>query len=270
MKAELQRQLVQIARRALADSHDPAHDFNHALNVMRNAEAIGEAEEADPDITVPAALFHDIVHYLPNDDRSDRAPQLSATFAEGVLRTLDDYPAGKVPAVREAILSHSAWLPFETASLEAKVVRDADLLEATGALALMRTFACAGVMNLALYSPDDPLCASRTPNRLQFALDYASTRMVEVPARQQTETARRMADERDQFLAFFLVQIRAELGLEPAQPASGSRTANTLPAPGAERSTTTVPPLSSASSRQMASPSPVPGGNQPAAASSMR
>ncbi len=210
MNAELQRQLTEIARRALANSHDPAHDFNHALNVMRNAEAISLAEEADRDVTIAAALFHDIVHYLPNDHRSDSAPKRSATFAEGVLRALDAYPKGKIQAVREAILTHSAWLPFEPGSLEAQIVRDADLLEATGAVALMRTFACAGAMNLPLYSLDDPLCANRIPNRLSFALDYAAKHMTEVPGCLRTDMARQMARRRATFVEGFLEAIQEE------------------------------------------------------------
>ncbi len=210
MKSELRSHLIEIARGELADCHDPAHDFNHALNVMHNAGTIGTKEGADPYVTIAAALFHDIVHYLPNDWRSDDAPKQSAAFAESALMRLDGYPKDRIPAVGEAILTHSAWLPFETASLEATVVRDADLLEATGALAIMRTFACAGAMNLPLYSPDDPFCANRTPDRLSFALDYATTCMTQVPSLLRTATARSMADQRARFVREFLGVVRSE------------------------------------------------------------
>jgi uncharacterized protein len=216
MNVELQSRLIDIARHQLADSRDPAHDFNHALNVMSNALVIGDEEGADSDVTVAAALLHDVVHYLPNDHRSDEAPRQSAAYAVRVLTDLIGYPQEKIAAVEGAILTHSPWLPLEPKCLEARVVRDADLLAATGALAIMRTFACAGAMNMPLYSADDPFCATREPNRLLFALDYATTRMVRIPDLLQTPTARRMADERARTVDQFLACARQEFGQVPA------------------------------------------------------
>lgn len=210
MNAELQRQLIEIARNALEGSRDPAHDINHALNVMDNALAIGAEVGADDDVTIAAALFHDVVHYLPNDERSDDAPRLSAAYAADALRRLPDYPHAKIAAVEEAIRAHSAWLPFEPSCLEAQVVRDADLLASIGSLAIMRTFACAGAMNLPLYSHSDPLCDSREPNRLRFALDYTTAHMTQIPALLQTDSAKRMATERAQIVRQFLDGVRQE------------------------------------------------------------
>jgi uncharacterized protein len=211
MNPEWRRRLLEVAEARLSETEDPAHDFNHAFNVMRNAEVISRAEGADSDVTIPAGLLHDIVHYLPNNPHSDRAPEESAQEAERVLNTLGDYPRAKIPHVKAAIMTHSPGLPFEPGSLEARVVRDADLLESIGALAIMRTCACAGAMRLPLYSADDPFCITRPPERLRFALDYAPSHMIEIPRWLQTEAARNMARCRMRFLHHFLVQLRQEL-----------------------------------------------------------
>jgi uncharacterized protein len=212
MNAELRGQLIEIARTELARCPpDPAHDINHALNVLRYADAIAEVEDADRDVTTAAALFHDVVHYLPTDSRCDLAPGESAVRAGEVLRDIAGFPPAKIPAVEHAIITHSTWLSQEPATLEAKVVRDADLLESIGALALMRTFACAGVMNLALYSTDDPLCSRRPPERLRFALDFASCHMTTIGERLCTHAARRMAAQRLEFVKSFLSEVQFEL-----------------------------------------------------------
>jgi uncharacterized protein len=222
MNAKLRRRLIEVAEARLSGTEDPAHDFNHAFNVMRNAENISRAEGADRDVTIPAGLLHDLVHYLPNDLRSDSAPGESAEEAEGILNTLEGYPRAKIPHVKAAIITHSPGLPFEPSSLEARVVRDADLLESIGALAIMRTCACAGAMRLPLYSPDDPFCIRRPPERLRFALDYAPSHMIEIPRWLRTEAAQNMARCRVQFLEQFLGQLRQELDV----PVSGvTRTA---------------------------------------------
>jgi uncharacterized protein len=211
MNPKLRRRLIEVVEARLSDTEDPAHDFNHAFNVMRNAEVISRAEGADRDVTIPAGLLHDLVHYLPNDPRSDRAPGESAQEAATILNTLEGYPRAKIPRVKAAIVTHSPWLPAETGSLEARVVRDADLLESTGALAIMRTFACAGAMKLPLYSPHDPFCVARPPERLRFALDYVQ--MTEISRWLQTDSARHLAGCRMQFLNDFLVQLREELDI---------------------------------------------------------
>lgn len=218
MDSELRQQLVDAVEIALETCTDPAHDLAHALGVMRYADSIGETEDADPDVTTAAALFHDVVHYLPDDPRCDGAPMESACLVQGLLGGMPAFPQEKVSQVMQAILSHSAWLDREPASVEARVVRDADILDSMGAVGVMRAFACAGAMNQALYLPEDPLARDRTADRTRFALDYVSERMRELCDHLVTETGRRIAEQRTAFLECFLLEVEAELA-EPTASA---------------------------------------------------
>jgi uncharacterized protein len=195
----------------LIDSSDTAHDFMHAQRVMHNAIEISDAEGGDLDVLVPAALFHDVVMYPKNDPRSLDAPAASAAVAASVLQATDTYPARKIPLVTEAIRLCSFANDADGATLESAILQDADRLEATGAIAIMRTFWSAGQMSLPLYDAGDPFAEHRDPDGLQYALDLFETRLLRVESRMNTATGRRLARERSTLLHVFLEAVRQEI-----------------------------------------------------------
>src|SRR5262245_57640486 len=73
-----------IARDACAGA-DSAHDWQHVLRVAANAEALCAAEAAEPDITVTAALLHELVNLPKNHPDSARSGELCADRALEVL-----------------------------------------------------------------------------------------------------------------------------------------------------------------------------------------
>lgn len=204
---------LEMRARQLIDGRDAAHDFEHARRVMVNALDIGASEGGDPDILIPAALFHDVVMYPKNDPRSEDAAHESAMMAAAVLREIPDYPAGNIPAVVEAISNCSFHVDSAHLGLNALILQDADRLEATGAIAIMRTFWSAGQMGQPLYNPTDPLATSTKPDGLKFALDLFETRLFQVERRMNTRTGRQHAAKRIEFLHVFIEQFRGELRL---------------------------------------------------------
>lgn len=58
----LKEKLIKIAREKQT-KNDPSHDFQHIFRVFNLALQIGNKENADMDILIPAALFHDIIVY---------------------------------------------------------------------------------------------------------------------------------------------------------------------------------------------------------------
>lgn len=96
MNDQMQAWLEQGARR-LIDDRDAAHDFEHARRVMLNALHIGAREGGDPEVLIPAALFHDVVMYPENDPRSDDAAHESAVMAVSVLQGLPGLSLGENP-----------------------------------------------------------------------------------------------------------------------------------------------------------------------------
>ena len=133
----LKNELIAIARENIAQE-DPSHDINHALRVLKNTEKIVEKEGGNYKILYPAALFHDIVKYLPQDKR-DCALE-SAKKTEKILFDLPQYTLQDIQEVKKIILEHPFSKNITPTSIESKIIQDADKLEATGAISIMRTF----------------------------------------------------------------------------------------------------------------------------------
>lgn len=206
------KELLKIAAEVIPN-HDPAHDFSHSLRVLILAERISANEGGDLTVVTPAALFHDLVSYPKNSHRTHLSAEESADAAGSILSNLADYPKNKIPLVHAAIRCHSFGTLLSPDFLEARIIQDADALEATGAIAIMRTFASTGVMKRPFYHIADPFCSDRNPDDRRYALDLFVTRLFKVEEHLHTSTARRLAKRRMNFLHLFISELRHELNM---------------------------------------------------------
>lgn len=210
MNQYLEKELIKIAGLKMA-SHDPSHDIFHALRVMSLARTIAKAEKADQDIVIPAALFHDIVNYPKNHPKRHFSSDESAKSAEMILKNLTNYPKEKIKKVCESIRQCSFSKGISHDFIEAKVLQDADSLEATGAISIMRTFASAGGMGRRFYNDIDPFCEARSPDDSRFSLDLFFSRLLKIQDRLYTKTAQKIAKRRTLFLKRFLDSLKKDL-----------------------------------------------------------
>ena len=163
-------------------------------------------------VVAPAALFHDVITYPKDDPRSTLAQEESAELAMNVLRNLQEFPVQKIEAVGYAIEVCSFSKEITPETLEAKILQDADGLEATGAIAIMRTFASTGQMGRPFYHLDDPFAESgRELDSLKYAVDLFYVRLLQVAGRMHTTRARKIALRRTDFLNIFLEELSLEL-----------------------------------------------------------
>lgn len=195
---------------------DAAHDLAHVRRVVRWAAHLGRAEGADLRVVLPAAWLHDCV-VLPKDspDRA-RASKRAAERAGAWLLRQDSVPAVLVPAIEHAIHAHSFSAGIEPQTLEARVVQDADRLDALGAVGLARLFATAGAMGSELAHPGDPVPAeppSRGLDDRRYAVDHVFTKLLPVAAGMHTASARaeaaRRVDRMRRYLAWFGEEVGA-------------------------------------------------------------
>jgi uncharacterized protein len=210
MNAVIKNQLIEIAK-AKISNQDVSHDLGHALRVLLNAEKIAKEENADFDIIVPAALFHDVVVYPKNHPNKHKSQEESARMAEAVLNDIDGFPKEKIGQVKTCILECSFSKGIVPQSIESKILQDADGLEATGAISIMRTFSSTGQMKRPFYNHEDPFCVNRKPDGLKFALDLFYERLLKVEGRMHTKTAKNIAKRRTDFLIYFLKELELEL-----------------------------------------------------------
>ncbi|RME79921.1 MAG: HD domain-containing protein [Methanobacteriota archaeon] len=210
MDKKLEDELISIAKQYY-DNGDIAHDFSHVMRVLNIAKKLSMEYGADMPVVVPAVLFHDAVVYNKNSPKNANSAKESAEVAEKVLLSIPSYPKDKIERVKDAILCHSYGHGNEPESLEAKILYDADKLEATGAIAIMRTFSYAQLVKKKFYDVEDPFAENREADNSKYALDYLTT-LTRINERLHTPLAKHIAERRRAFLLSFLEELREELG----------------------------------------------------------
>lgn len=209
---------VALAEAVLAAMPDPggdaAHDLSHVLRVWRNVQAISSVEGGDGTVLAAATLLHDCVA-LPKDapDRA-RASSLSAERARRVLSGLD-HPKTMVDAVTHAIEAHSFSAGIEPTTLEARILQDADRLDALGHIGIARCFFISGRLDRPLYDPEDPRAEMRPLDDRRFAADHFGTKLLTLAGAFKTKTGKAHAAKRHEIVCAFLEGFMAEVSGRP-------------------------------------------------------
>jgi uncharacterized protein len=208
-----QPKLIALAK-AAADS-DGAHDINHLHRVWRNAQALLESHPAADGLVVMAGCYlHDLVNLPKNHPDRALASRHSAALATSRLAA-EGFPPARLDAVAHAIEAHSFSAAIAAETIEARIVQDADRLDALGAVGLARLFYTAGQLGSALAHPDDPLAEHRPRDDRAFALDHIEAKLAALPAMMQTAAGRALGEQRlEQLLAFRCEFAREWAGAE--------------------------------------------------------
>ncbi|MEN3017274.1 MAG: HD domain-containing protein [Candidatus Methanosuratincola petrocarbonis] len=164
------------------------HGWEHVQRVRALSRRIGVEEGAALEILDLAALFHDLKR--GEDDHARR----SAEFAEQILRS-EGFSEGFSKAVGDAIASHSYTCGRTPQSIEAKVLSDADRLDAMGAIGIYRTVQ---------YNLEKGYPAARVAEHISEKLLHLSEGM-------HTATGRRMAKQREAILGLYMESLLSEL-----------------------------------------------------------
>jgi len=193
-------------------ARDGAHDLAHILRVARLAGRIAEAEGADVDVAIAGALLHDLVYRPKNHPESPRTAELSAALAAAWCAEIPAL-APKAAAIVHTIAAHSWSGATDAETLEARVVQDADRLEALGAIGIARVFATGASFHSSLWHPDDPWAERRDLDDKAYTLDHFFKKLLKLADRMTTGEGRRLAEARQQTLLAYLDALRAELGI---------------------------------------------------------
>ena len=191
---------------------DAAHDISHFRRVWMTAQKIMPHHNADPLVVMTACYFHDIVSLPKNHPERSQSSRLAARKTRDILqRDFPDFPPERYAAVEHAIEAHSFSAGIAPQSPEAKIVQDADRLEALGAIGLARVFAVSGALGVALFDARDPFADSRDVDDKAFALDHFQTKLLRLPETMQTDVGRELARHNADFLIQFMAKLSAEL-----------------------------------------------------------
>ena len=189
---------------------DPGHGPVHLERVVATAMRLAAEEGARVDVVLPAAWLHDCVHVAKNSPERSRASRLAADHALGFLQEAGYTPAC-LPGIRHAIEAHSYSAGIAPRTVEAKVVQDADRLDALGAIGLARCLAVGTALGRPLYEPVDPFCRGRAPDEGGASIDHFYAKLLKLAGTMQTAAGRREAARRTAFLEAFLEQLGSEI-----------------------------------------------------------
>lgn len=189
---------------------DPSHDIHHVRRVVQLAEKLARKEGAKLEVVVPAAYLHDCVYISKTDSRRSESSKISASKALELLNEWN-YPEMHFEEIAHAIEAHSfsAGIPAQT--IEAKVVQDADRLDAIGAIGIFRCFAFSGVSKRPLYSSHETFSKSRVLDDKTNTLDHFYTKLLHLPDLLQTHSAKKEGEARLATMRSYLKSLEDEL-----------------------------------------------------------
>lgn len=207
---KLEKKFREFVETDLSEENDAAHDIDHILRVVKNAKMILAEEKADWEIVVAAAWLHDCV-IIPKDhpDR-ENASKLAAGKAGGFLAQTD-FPEEKIDPVKHAIETHSYSAGIVPKTIEAKIVQDADRLDAIGAIGIARCLMVGGNLGRTLYDPKDPLSENRDPDDSLWTIDHFYKKLFKLPEMMHTKTAKNEAKRRIEFMEKYLQELKREI-----------------------------------------------------------
>lgn len=191
---------------------DPGHRIDHLQRVYSNALRLASIEGGLLAVIVPAAWLHDCVPVSKKSSQRSAASRLSAQQATALLKQWG-YPAQYHEAIAHAIAAHSfsAGIPPETK--EAQILRDADRLDALGAIGLARVMMLGGQFGNALYAVDEPFPLQRECDDKTYIIDHFYTKLLQLPQSMCTQSGRKEALKRKEFMRDYLATLAEELGL---------------------------------------------------------
>jgi Predicted HD superfamily hydrolase len=194
-----------------AEKIDGSHDVSHLLRVWRNICAIRDHEGGDARVLVAATLLHDCVAVEKNSPFRSSASRLAAARATELLTEMG-WDEESVASVAHAIEAHSFSAQITPRSLEAKILQDADRLDALGMVGVARMFYVSGRMGRYLYDPEDPHATQRPYDDKNFAVDHFHTKLLHLADGFQTKTGISLARVRHERLKRFLEELMEEIG----------------------------------------------------------
>ncbi len=194
------------------DGEGTGHDWHHIDRVRNVALTLAKQEGADLEIVELVALLHDIAdHKFHNNDLSEGPRQARAIVLEfGGSESI----AEKVAKLVGEISFKGAGVPTPVSCVEAACVQDADRMDAIGAIGVARAFAYGGSKNRPIYTPGTK--PTMHTDFKSYATDEGHTinhfyeKLLLLKDRMNTESGRKMAEDRHRFMEGFLAQFYAE------------------------------------------------------------
>ncbi|MBY0413630.1 MAG: HD domain-containing protein, partial [Bdellovibrionales bacterium] len=162
------------------------------------------------EVVIPAAWLHDLVN-LPKDHPERKRASEFAAFEALIFLKKIKYPELYLNGIHHAIVAHSFSAGINPESIEAKIVQDADRLDALGAVGLARLFTINSQLGRPFYNGSDPFALERPYDDRLYGIDHIFIKLKRVAESMNTTSASIEAKRRFTYIEGFLEQLKTEI-----------------------------------------------------------
>lgn len=191
---------------------EAGHDWFHMERVYKNSLLIAKHETCDLEIVKLGALLHDIADSKFNNGDETIGPKVARTFLES--EKADENVIQHVIKIIENISFKGGNFEKTFNSIELQIVQDADRLDAIGAIGIARTFNYGGFKNRQLYNPEIApnfkMSKEEYKNSEAPTINHFYEKLLLLKDKMNTETGKKIAQERHKYMELFLEQFMAE------------------------------------------------------------
>ncbi|RQW23045.1 HD domain-containing protein [Bacillus sp. C1-1] len=184
------------------------HDWFHTERVRNVAKTVAHVEEADVFIVEMAALLHDTI-----DDKLVANEEQAVQAVEQFLEE-QQLEKKQVDHILEIIQSISFSKGMELRTIEAKIVQDADRIDAMGAIGIARAFQYSGSKQQAIYDPAiadrEQMTKEEYRNGPSSAINHFYEKLLKLKDGLHTNAAIEIAEKRHHYMEQFLTQFSLE------------------------------------------------------------
>jgi uncharacterized protein len=187
-----------------------SHDWDHSQRVCNLCMHIGQVEGADLKVLEIAAYLHDVGR--PHEDKSKGGichAKKGADIARKLLAE-ERISAEQRANIIHCIRSHRFRGNHQPETLEAKVLFDADKLDAIGAVGIGRAFLFAGEVGAKLHNPSVEPANTNPYTEEDTGYREYKLKLSKIRDRMLTAEGRRMAEERHAFMEMFFRRFTEE------------------------------------------------------------
>lgn len=194
------------------ENAEGGHDWFHIERVYKNALLIAENEVCDVSIVKLAALLHDIADSKFHDGDETIGPKIAREFLES--ENADEVTIQHVINIIVNLSFKGGKTEKTFSSVELDIVQDADRLDSMGAIGIARTFNYGGFKNRPLHNPNIApnlhMSKEEYKNSEAPTINHFYEKLLLLRDKMNTETGKKIAQERHQFMINFLSQFYAE------------------------------------------------------------
>jgi len=189
---------------------DISHGFDHTERVYNMAIKLAKHEKADLDVVGISAILHDIARSKEENDEKICHADEGTKMAQIILKKYN-LPSDKIKNILHCIKVHRYSMGLKPETIEAKIIQDADRLDAIGAICVARVFAYSGKRNVPFHNATIKPREIYLGTASETSINHFFEKILKIkPKGFNTKIAREIAKERYKFTKIFVERFLKE------------------------------------------------------------